>query len=83
MKLSFFDERLLKMIENLTEQEVTPKAGDNHYFFEMDYKAHHNPEWIDAVMNAIRGMTGERCLEITDQPDAERLIVKIKYLDKE
>ena len=78
-KLTAFDAELFKMVESLTEKPCEPKNGGNHYFIEVDYEKHNDPQYILAIWDAIEGRTGERLISIKDDPDAHRLIVRIHF----
>ena len=78
-KLTAFDAELIKMAESLTGKPCEPKNGGNHYFFEVDYEKHHDPEYIAAIMDAIEGRTGKRLIYIKDDADRHALLVRVKF----
>lgn len=82
-KLNPFDAELFLMVESLTEKPCEPKNGGDHYFFEADYSKHHTPEYISAVMDAIAGRLGERMIEMVDDPDREKIFVRVKFSETE
>lgn len=79
MKLCPFDWELCLMVESLTGEKCEPKNGGDHFFFEANYKNHHDPDYIDAVYKAIEGRAGERLIGIEDLPDREALYVRVKF----
>ena len=78
-KLTPFDAEIALMVESLTGKECKAKNGENHYFFEVDYSDHVDPDYIQAIWQAIEGKVGNRLIEITDMPDLKRLIVRVKF----
>lgn len=78
-KLTPFDAEIALMVESLTGKECKAKNGENHYFFEVDYSDHVDPDYIQAIWQAIEGKVGERLIEISDMPDLQRLIVRVKF----
>lgn len=82
-KLTPYDAELCRMVESLTGVETEPRlGGKDEYFIVVDYSAHPQPDWINAVLEAIQGRVGERFIEMTDEPEASRCIVHIRF-DKE
>lgn len=78
-KLNPQDRGLCLMVQSILQKEVTPKMGDDHYFFTADYSARNEPEFILALYDAICGKIGERLIKIEDDPDAQRLVVYVKF----
>lgn len=78
-KLSPFDAELIKMVESLTEKPCEPKNGGNHYFFEVDYEKHNDPEYIMAIWGAIEGRIGKRLISMKDNADRHALMVRVKF----
>lgn len=78
-KLTAFDAQLCNMVESITERECEPKNGGDHYFFEADYGAHNEPEFICALWDAIEGRVGSRLISIKDDADRHALLVRVKF----
>ena len=78
-KLTAFDAELVKMVESLTGKPCEPKNGGSHYFFEVDYEKHNDPEYILAIWDAIEGRTGKRLISIKDDADRHALLVRVKF----
>lgn len=81
-KLKPFDAELFLMVESLTEKPCEPKNGGDHYFFEADYSKHHDPDYINAIWDALCGRIGNRLLEINDNPEREALFVRVMFSDE-
>lgn len=81
-KLNAFDAQLCNMVESLTGQPCEPKNGGDHYFIEPDYKDHNEPQFILALWDAIEGRAGNRLLEIHDDPERTRLLVRIRFYNE-
>ena len=79
IRLTPWDGELCMMVESLTGKPCKPKNGGTHYFIEADYSLHNEPEYINAIYEAIAGRIGERLIKITDDPDAQRLVVRVKF----
>ena len=78
-KLTPFDAELFKMVESLTEKPCEPKNGGNHYFFEVDYEKHSEPEYILAIWDAIEGRIGKRLINIKDDAERHALLVRVRF----
>lgn len=78
-KLTPFDFMLCNMVASLTGEPCEPKNGDDHYFFEANYKQHNDPIYILAIWDAIDGAAGERLISIKDDPDRTSLFVCVKF----
>ena len=78
-KLTPFDAELCKMVESLTEKPCEPKNGGSHYYFEVDYSKHNDPDYILAIWDAIEGRTGKRLISIKDDADRHVLLVRVKF----
>ncbi len=81
-KLTPFDAQLCNMVESLTGQPCEPKNGGDCYFIEPDYKDHNDPQFILALWDAIEGRAGNRLLEIHDDPERTRLLVRIRFYNE-
>lgn len=80
-KLSAFDAELIRMVESLTGKPCDPKNGGNHFFFEVDYSTHNDPEYIMAIWDAIEGRLGKRLISIKDNADRKALMVRVKFAE--
>ena len=78
-KLTSFDSALFRMVESLTELPCEPKNGGNHYFLEVDYSKHKDPDYISAIYDAIAGRMGSRLIKIDDDPDRNCLMVYVNF----
>lgn len=79
-KLTPFDAELCRMVESLTGVETEPRlGGKDEYFIVIDYSAHPDPDWIGAVLAAVQGRLGERFISQTDEPEASRCIVHVRF----
>lgn len=58
-----YDKGLFRMVENLTEMPCEPKKSPKGYFIEADYSKHKDPDYINALYEAIEGRAGERLKE--------------------
>lgn len=79
IRLTPWDAELCMMVESLTQRPCKAKNGGNHYFIEVDYSLHNDPDYISAIYDAIAGRVGDRLIRITDDPDGQRLIVRIRF----
>ena len=80
-KLRAFDSELCKMVESLTEQPCEPKNGGNHYFIEIDYRKHNDPQYILAIWDAVEGRAGKRLISLKDDPERQCLLARIRFYD--
>lgn len=79
-RLTPFDHEAIVMLESLTECSVCPSFGDNDNFkLYAFYGKHNTPEYISAIIDAARGRYGERFVEVSDDPDWQRLEFTIAY----
>lgn len=78
-KLTAFDALICRMVASVTERKCEPKNGGDHYFLECCYSKHNEPGTVQALRGAIEGMAGKRLIGITDRPERESLIAKIKF----
>lgn len=78
-RLNPFDAELQMMVESLTGKPCEQKnAGMGNYFIVVDYSKRTEPDFVNAVMDAIAGRLGERLVSIKDNPDASKCTVYIK-----
>lgn len=75
-RLTSWDTELCIMVESLTEMPTEPKNGGDHYFIEVNYSKHNDPDLISAILDAIAGRLGNRLIEVSD--DTERNVVYIR-----
>lgn len=78
-KLVPFDYETALMVENLTEKPCDILNGGSHYFFTADYSQHTDPDYVNAIINAIDGRLGKRIIDITDDADQKKIIVKVHF----
>ena len=78
-KLNPWDGELMLMVESLTGKPVEPKNGGDGYFFEADYSLHPDPDYVAALLGAIEGRAGQRCIEINDDPERKVLTAHIAF----
>ena len=62
-RLTFFDKRLLKMVENLTQQECKPIREKTFYHIKIDCTGKEE-KWVIAVRDAVKGILADRCKNI-------------------
>lgn len=78
-KLNAFDAQLCKMVESLTESQCEPKNGGDHYFIEIDYSKHNDPQYILAIWDAVEGRAGKRLISLKDDPERQCLLACISF----
>lgn len=78
-KLTAFDAELCRMVESLTGRPCEPKNGGGHYFIEIDYSLHNNPDYIAAIWDAVEGRTGDRMMKLEDKPERQCLVACILF----
>lgn len=81
-KLTAFDAAMFVWIEALTQRPCEPKNGGSHYFFEVDYSEHIDPDYIAAVWDALEGRIGKRLISIKDEPERHSLMVRVRFYDE-
>ena len=81
-KLTAFDAELCKMVESLTQCACEPKNGGDHYFIEIDYRKHNDPQYILAIWDAVEGRTGKRLISIKDDPERQCLWARIRFYEE-
>lgn len=77
--LTPFDMELCKMVQNLTGMECEPKNGGDHYYLVVDYSKHNSPDYISAILDAIRGRAGSRFIECQDSPEEKKCFCRISF----
>lgn len=82
-KLTPFDTELAKMVASLTGKPCELKDGGDHFFFEADYRNHNDPDYIAAIMAAVEGRTGDRLIEMSDDPDRMAVYIRVKFAKSE
>lgn len=78
-KITPFDENLFRMVQSLTGEKCVARNGGSYYFIVVDYSRHRDSDYVSAVLAAIQGRTGERFISMTDEPEAARVIVRIRF----
>lgn len=78
-KLTAFDAELVKMVESLTGKPCEPKNGGNHYFIEVDYEKHNDPQYILAIWDAVEGRLGNRIISMRDNAERHCFVVRVKF----
>lgn len=79
-KLTLFDVELFRMVETLTGKKCEPKNGGNdRYFLVVNYSGNPDPDFINAVWDAVAGRVGERLIELTDHPEDYFFTAYIKF----
>ena len=81
-KLTNYDTQLCQAIASLTDAPCVPKNGGDHYFLEVDYRKHTDPQYILEVWDAIEASAGDRLIELKDDPERQCLWVRIKFCNK-
>ena len=82
-KLTPYDAELFIMVESLIGKPCEPKlGGKDEYFIVVDYSNHLQPDYVNAIMDAVAGRVGERLFEMNDEPEYHRFIAHIKFSDK-
>jgi hypothetical protein len=81
-KLTSSDKELFRMVEFLTEKPCEPKKSPNGYFIEADYSKHNDPDYINALYEAIEGRVGKRLIKIEDCPERNCLYVEIRFSEE-
>lgn len=81
-KLVPADAELVRMVESLTDRPCEPKNGGDHYFIEVNYEAHPEPEYIAAIWDAIDGRLGERLYSIKDDAERKCLFVRVRFSEE-
>lgn len=81
-KLVPFDAETARMVESLTEKECKLKNGGDHYFYEADYSLHDSPDYVNAIYTSIEGRLGKRLIDITDDAESKKLIIKVRFSDE-
>ena len=82
-KLTPYDAELFLMCESLTGKTIEPCVGGaDEYFIVVDYSEHPQPDYVNAVMDAVAGRVGERLVEMNDEPENHRFIAHIKFSDQ-
>lgn len=79
-RLTPFDAETCVMLESLTGREVYTTEKDRKTFtVETFYSEHHDPDYINAIINAVKGRYGKRFVDVEDLPDGEMLMFTIEY----
>lgn len=78
-KLTPFDAETLAMIESLTGRETVTTRFDDHFTIHAFYTEHRDPDYINAIISAVRGRMGKRFIEVQDDPDRAMLKFTIAF----
>jgi hypothetical protein len=81
-KLTPFDAELAVMVESLTGKPCELCNGDGHYFFEVNYSLHNDPDYINAIIQSIEGRLGGRLISVNDDADRQALMVRVQFSEE-
>lgn len=76
-----FDSETILMAESLTGHNALITPLDDEYTMHVSYAKNREPEFVNAVINAIRGRLGERVNYVKDDPDQCLICFGVKYDD--
>lgn len=82
-RLTPFDYEACVMLESLTEREVVATELNKYFTIHVFYNKHNTPDYISAIIDAVRGRFGERFIEVNDDPERELLKFTIAYDERE
>ena len=68
------------MVGMLTGEPCEPINGGNHFMFYIDYRKHNDVDYVAAVCRAVEGRTGNRLLQMKDNPDKRRILVRVGFV---
>lgn len=77
--LTPFDAETLVMIESLTGRETVTTRFDDHFTIHAFYNKHRAPDYVNAIISAVRGRMGKRFIEVQDDPDRDMLKFTIAF----
>lgn len=73
------DTALFRMLSSLMETEISPKHLDaRSYMLPVPYCGK-DPEYLSAVIDAVRGRLGERMEDVVDDAEVGVLIFYVKF----
>lgn len=78
-RITPFDNEACVMLESLTEREVVATEMDDNFIIHAFYNKHNDPDYISAIIDAARGRFGERFIEVSEEPEREKLKFTIAY----
>lgn len=78
-ELTPFDEESIIMIESLIGHNTETYQFDRCFAILADYDQHRDPDYINALINAVRGRFGERFISVEDFPENTMLKFKVAY----
>lgn len=76
--LTPFDHETVLMLQSLTDYDVVVIEQERKFYLDFSYEYHNEPNYINAVINALRGRIGERLIELHD--DAENKMIRAEIL---
>lgn len=80
MRTTPFDAETVMMLRGLTQREsFISELDDNNFTIHAFYSNHPDPDYISAVIDAVRGRMGERFIEVDDNPEMQMLKFTIAY----
>lgn len=79
MRTTPFDAETVMMLRGLTQRESFITQFDNNFTIHAFYSNHPAPDYISAVIDAVRGRMGERFIEVDDNPEMKMLKFTIAY----
>lgn len=79
MRTTPFDAETVMMLRGLTQRESFITQFDNNFTIHAFYSKHNDPDYISAVIDAVRGRMGERFIEVDDNPEMQMLKFTIAY----
>lgn len=79
MRTTPFDAETVMMLRGLTQRESFITELDNNFTIHAFYSNHPDPDYISAVIDAVRGRMGERFIEVDDNPEMQMLKFTIAY----
>lgn len=78
-----FDSETVVMLEGLTQKRSFITGFDDYFTIHAIYERTDAPEFLNAVINAVRGRMGDRFIEVNDDTDNCVLRFAIKYDEHE
>lgn len=82
-ELTPFDSEVVLMCETISERSVCTTRNENDFTIHVCYAEHNNPDYVNAIIDAVRGRYGERFISVKDDPDRNLLEFTIAYAKKE
>lgn len=82
-RLTPYDAELCVMVRTLTGDDIQPMLGENSITFYIHYIRNNEPDYVNAIINAVIDRLGKRFIEMKDDPDVMMCRVSAKYSDEE